>query len=135
MANALYTKARQRFLEGAINWTTDTIKAVLVDTGAYTADLANHEFISSVAGGARIGTIQTLANKTSTNGAADADDLVFPTVAGASVEAIILFKDTGSEATSPLIAYIDTASGLPVTPNSGDINVVWDNGTNKIFRL
>jgi len=134
MANALYNKARQRFLEGGINWTTDTVKAVLVDTGNYT--FANtHEFFSSVPVGARVGAIQTLANKASTDGAADADDLVFPSVAGASIEAIILYKDTGTEATSPLIAYIDTASGLPVTPNSGDINVVWDNGANKIFRL
>ena len=33
----------------------------------------------------------------------------------------MIYKDTGSEATSPLIAYIDTATGLPITPNGGDI--------------
>ena len=32
-------------------------------------------------------------------------------------------------------AYIDTATGLPITPNGGDIIVTWDNGINKIFRL
>ncbi len=46
----------------------------------------------------------------------------------------IVYKDTGSAATSPLIAYIDSASsGLPVTPNSGDINVVWSGS--GIFSL
>ena len=50
-------------------------------------------------------------------------------------EALLIYKDTGTEATSPLIAYIDTATGLPVTPNGGNITVTWDNGTNKIFKL
>lgn len=36
---------------------------------------------------------------------------------------------------SPLIAYIDTATGLPVTPNGGDITIAWDSGANKIFKL
>jgi hypothetical protein len=47
----------------------------------------------------------------------------------------VIYKDTGTAATSPLIAYIDTATGLPVTPNGGDITVTWDNGSNKIFKL
>ena len=48
---------------------------------------------------------------------------------------IIIYKDTGTEATSPLIAMIDTATGLPITPNGGDIIVTWDNGVNKIFKV
>ena len=47
----------------------------------------------------------------------------------------MIYVDTGTEATSPLIAYIDTATGLPITPNGGDIIVTWDNGTNKIFKV
>ncbi len=42
MANTLYDKARQRFLEGQFNWNTDTIKAMLIDTGAYTANFTSH---------------------------------------------------------------------------------------------
>ena len=52
-----------------------------------------------------------------------------------SIEAIVIYVDTGTEATSPLIAYIDTATGLPITPNGGDIIVTWDNGVNKIFKV
>lgn len=135
MANTIYDKARQRFLEGSFNWNTDTIKAVLVDAGAYTINSATHEFLSDIAGGARISTLVTLAGKATTGGAADANDVTFPTVSGTTIEAIVLFKDTGVEATSPLIAYIDTATGLPITPNGGDIIITWDNGTNKIFKL
>lgn len=135
MANALYDKGRQRFLEGQFNWSTDTIKVLMVDTAAYTANLSTHEFLSDVSNSARITSAVTLTGKTTTGGAADASDVTFSAVSGPSIEALIIYKDTGTEATSPLIAYIDTATGLPITPNGGDIIVTWDNGTNKIFKL
>ena len=68
-------------------------------------------------------------------GVADAADTTFTSVSGDTVEAIVLYKDTGDAATSPLIAYIDTATGLPLTPNGGDVTITWDNGANKIFKL
>lgn len=135
MANALFDKARQRFLEGQFNWNTDTIKAVLVDTGTYTVNLSAHEFLSDVGSGSRISTSGAFTGKATTGGAADANDVTFTSVTGASIEAIILYKDTGTDSTSPLIAFIDTATGLPITPNGGDIIVTWDNGPNKIFKL
>ena len=135
MANALFDKARQRFLEGQFNWNTDTIKAVLVDTGTYTVNLSAHEFLSDVSAGARIATSGAFTGKATVGGAADANDVTFTSVTGASIEAIVLYKDTGTDATSPLIAFIDTATGLPITPNGGDIIVTWDNGANKIFKL
>ncbi|HOX27388.1 MAG TPA: hypothetical protein PLL30_17080 [Candidatus Krumholzibacteria bacterium] len=135
MANTLYDKGRERFLAANLNWSSDTIKAILVDTGAYTANFTTHEFLSDVSAGARIAGPVTLGSKTTTGGAADAADITFSAVSGTSIEAIILYKDTGAEGTSPLIAYIDTATGLPITPNGGDIIVTWDNGTNKIFKL
>ena len=73
--------------------------------------------------------------KATTGGAADANDVTFTSVTGASIDAIVLYKDTGTDSTSPLIAFIDTATGLPITPNGGDIIVTWDNGANKIFKL
>jgi len=135
MANALFDKARQRFLEGQFNWNTDTIKAVLVDTGTYTVNLSAHEFLSDIGTGARISVSGAFTGKATTGGAADANDLTFTSVSGASIEAIVLYKDTGTDSTSPLIAFIDTATGLPITPNGGDIIVTWDNGPNKIFKL
>lgn len=135
MANALYDKGREGFLDGSIDWDTDNIKAVLVDTGTYTVDLANHDNLDDIAGGARIATSANLSSKTVAAGVADAADVTFSSVTGASVEAIVLYKDTGTASTSRLIAYIDTATGLPVTPNGGDITVAWDSGANKIFKL
>lgn len=134
MANALYDKGREGFLDGSIDWDTDTIKVALVDNGVYTVNLATHDFWDDVNAGV-VGTPQTLSGKTVTAGVADANDSTFTTVTGATVESLVIYKDTGSAATSRLIAYIDTGTGLPVTPNGGDIIVVWDNGANKIFKL
>ena len=135
MANTLYDYARQRFLEAQINWMTDTIKCILVDTGAYTPQTGVHQYLSDIPTSARIAGPVTLTAKSTTGGAADAADITFTSVSGPSIEAIIIFADTGTESTSPLIAFIDTATGLPITPNGGDIIVTWDNGANKIFKV
>lgn len=135
MANTLFDKARQRFLEAQIDWMNDTIKCILVDTGAYTPQTAVHEYLSDISQSARIAGPVTLTSKSTTGGAANAADVTFTSVTGPSIEAIVIYSDTGTEATSPLIAWIDTATGLPITPNGGDIIVTWDRGTNKIFKV
>ena len=125
MANTLYDSARQGFLEAQINWLTDTMKVLLVDAGAYTPNVSTHHFLADIQISSRIAGPVTLTSKTTTGGAADAADVTFTSVSGASIEMIVIYKDTGTEATSPLIAMIDTATGLPITPNGGDkrINV------------
>ena len=135
MANTLYDYCRQRFLEAQINWMTDTVKVILVSTSGYTPQTAVHQYLADVPVSARIAGPVTLTAKATTGGAADAADCTFTSVSGATINAIVIYKDTGTEATSPLIAYIDTATGLPITPNGGDIIVTWDNGVNKVFRV
>lgn len=132
MANAIYPKAKQKFLDALIDMPTDTIKIALIDTGAYTYSSTDEFWSSAIA--AEIGTSQTLASKTITDGVFDADNVTFTSVTGASVEALIIYKDTGSAATSPLIMYIDVAaSGLPVTPNGNNIDVQFN--ASGIFAL
>lgn len=135
MANAMYDKGRQKFLDADIDWSADNIKCVLVDTALYTVDLANHEFLSDIAAGARVATSGNLASKTSTAGVADAADVTLSSVSGATVEAIVFYKDTGVAATSPLFLWIDTATGLTLTPNGADVTLQFDSGANKIFKL
>jgi hypothetical protein len=285
--NGLFEKGREGFLDGSIDWDTDTIKASLLDLG--TADVGIKAIVSStnatpivmtvtshgftngdfvfidghttntaangywkianqatntfeltrpdgtnsvgngVGGatgyavnygpsasgdnyddfnGAVVGTDQALASKTVVAGVADAADATFTSVTGNSVEAVLLYKDTGTPSTSRVIGLITgkqivtcavqaassstsivvdaltyaipsgtvlafsngasatlsalanagdrsitvtstaatitansralatiTGSGLPVTPNGGNIVVTWDNGANKIFKL
>jgi hypothetical protein len=123
MASALYTPFKKLLLDGDIDLLTDNIKVVLVDAADYTFSAA-HDFLDDVAAGARVATSGNLANKTTTGGAFDSDNVTFSAVTGDVSEALIIYKDSGAAATSPLIAYIDTAtSGLPVTPNGGDITI------------
>lgn len=135
MANALYDKGREGFLDGSIDWDTNTIKVVLVDTADYIVNLATHQFLSDVPALARVATSPALTGKTVAAGVADAADVTLTAVTGDPCEALVIYQDTGVEGTSRLIAYIDTATGLPVTPNGGDITIAWDNGANKIFKL
>lgn len=125
MANAIYPKYKEAVIQSSANSSlTGTVKVALVDAGTYTYSAA-HEFLSSVSG--VVGTAQTLATKTYTNGVFDADNVTYTAVSGASVEALVIYIDTGVAGTSRLVAYLDTGfTGLPVTPSGGDITVTWN---------
>ena len=133
MANALYSKAKESFLNGSINMVANTVTIALVDTGVYTFS-SSHQFRNEVSNSAVISST-TLTNKTITNGVFDADDATFSSVTGANCEALLIFQDTGIQTTSRLVAYIDSATGLPILPNGGDISVAFSSGSSKIFAL
>lgn len=121
MASAVYPVFKENLLQGDYDLSTETIRAVLVDTGTYTYNAAHNAYddLSGV-----VGTESgALGSKTFTNGTFDSADITFSSVTGATAEAIVLFIDSGTPSTDYLIAYIDSGTGLPVTPNGGDINV------------
>lgn len=132
MANALYPKWKEAIAQATANSSlTGTVKVALVDTGTYTYSAA-HEFYSSVSG--VVGTPQTIGTKTYTNGVFDGADVTFTAVSGSTVEALVIYIDTGTAGTSRLVAYIDTGvTNLPVTPNGGDITITWN--ASGIFAL
>ncbi len=137
MANSLYDLARQSFLSQnpALDWDSDTIKVMLIKTAQSFSNA--HQFVSDLTGANIVQRSGALASKTVTNGVADAADVTFSAVTAGSTVTLIVYKDTGSDATSPLIAWIDTGTNLTggVATNGGDITVSWDNGANKIFKL
>lgn len=133
MANSLYGKGREGFLAGDIDWDADVIKYMLVDAADYVVAIDTHQFLSDVPAIARVAIGPALTAKTTALGVADAADFAFTAVSGDPAEAMVIFQDTGVETTSRLIAYIDTATGLPVTPNGQDINVTLD--AQGIFKL
>lgn len=136
MTNTLYDTGRNAFLLGDVDWVADDIRLLLVDTADYTVSLSADDFLDDVPAGARVATLgASLANKSASAGTADADNATFPTVTGDVSEALVIYRHTGTESTSQLLVYIDTATGLPVTPNGGDITVTWDDGADKIFTL
>lgn len=133
MANKIYSLWKQEIMKGTANNTLNSaegvtgVYAALIDTATYTYSEA-HQFYSSLSG--VVGTDQEIPAKTQASGVFDGTDLVFPSVTGATVEAIALYrKNAGANTTWPLIAYFDTGvTGLPVTPNGGNINVNWNVG-------
>jgi hypothetical protein len=147
MANALYPKFKEALLNqaagtAAINLSSDTnIKVALVNisgsTNAYTYS-SSHQYFSSVSTNstAVVGTSGALGSKTVTNGVFDADDVTVTGVSGTNViGALVIYKDTGTAASSPLIAFLDSGTGLSITPNGGSVTVSWDSGANRIFAL
>ena len=125
MANVMYPKAKQGFIGGDIALDSDNMKAVLVDTATYTYSAA-HEFLSDIPIGERVATSANLTGKTITDGVFDSDDILYTAVTGDPSEALVMYQDSGAEGTSRLIIYIDTATGLPVTPDGTNINVSID---------
>ena len=134
MANALYVAFRNGVLGShatRVDLDADTIKAALIDHGTDTPAPTTDDFYNDISAGLVGALSSALANKTIGTVAAgvfDADNVTFSAVTGNSVESVNLLKDTGNASTSDLIAYFDTATGLPVTPNGGDITVTWAAG-------
>lgn len=123
MANAIYPVTKKAMLDYLLG--LGTLKAALVDTGT-TAYSSSHDFYNDISS-AVVGTPQSISSPTTTGGLLDGGDVTFTSVSGASVEAIVVYVDTGTASTSPVLAYIDTSvTGLPVTPNGGDISVTWN---------
>lgn len=137
MANAIYPKYKEALLGASANSAltgsgTTGLYAALVDTGTYTYSAA-HQFYSDLSG--IVGTDQEITSPTLTAGVVDGGDVTFSAVTGASVEALVLYrKNAGANTTWRLVAYIDSGqTGLPVTPNGGNIAVVWN--ASGIFAL
>ena len=135
MANALYDHGRNEFLVGDLDWLVHDIRMVLMDAADHTTNQATDDNLDDIAGGARVATSAAFGSKTASAGVADAADVTFSSVTGDVSEELVIYYHTGTESTSTLIVNIDTATGLPVTPNGGDITVQWDSGSNKIFKL
>lgn len=138
MANVWYDKGVEKFASAQVNWGTgsggDTIKVVGVDTASYTFS-QSHEFLSDIAVGARIVTSPAFTGKTLTAGTLDADDIPTMGPGTGSVKALVVYKDTGSAATSPLLFYVDSVTGIPITLSSSSASVTWNNGSGKIAVL
>lgn len=138
MANALYPIWKEALLQSSADADLDGtgstgVFVALVDTGTYTYSAA-HDFYSDLSG--VVGTdVEIASGKTFTAGVFDGADISHTAVSGSSVEALVIYrKNAGANTTWRLVAYIDTGvTGLPVTPNGGDINTTWN--ASGIFAL
>jgi len=129
MANALYNPFKDQLLSNAtaidLDSGGDTVKATLIDSADYTFSAAHDEYSgggTDVATAAKVAESSALTSPTTTNGTYDTADFTWSSVSGDVSEAIILWDDTVTN--DRLMAFYDTGmTGMPVTPNGGNINV------------
>lgn len=135
MANSLYHNAAGLMFGDAgaahtlPDWSSpggNGIKAHLLDAADHTTNLSTDVDEADITDGAIVATA-TLASPTVAAGVFDAADTTFSAVTGDEAEEITLWHDTATDTTSPLLVNFDTfTSGMPVTPNGGDITVQWN---------
>jgi hypothetical protein len=139
MADAFYEVFRNAILGNVVHslpdLNTDDVRIVLYDEGTDALNLADQD-LADITAGARIAVSAAVGSPTVGTvavGVFDHDNVTFTAVSGASVESLTYYKHTGTDSTSPLICNIDSATGLPVTPNGGDIT--WTPNSSGVFQI
>ncbi len=136
MANFIYGKAKQSLLNGEFNISSDSLKVLLV-TDSYVPSQNTDQFVSNISGSYIKERTSSLTNVTNILGVIDADDVTVAQYSGLAFKALVIYKDSGTDSTSRLLAYIDTATGIPFAGinSATNITINWSNGSNKIISL
>lgn len=105
MQSQLYPYARELFATAQLNWTTGVWRGLLLPI-SYVPNF-NNQFLSSITQGVRVMISEEITGKTATNGICSGNHVKFPLLFdNRFISQAIIFRDTGDEATSPLVAYI-----------------------------
>jgi hypothetical protein len=143
MTNALFNFGKQHLLDGdfILNAGGSTMKTHLHDDGTATGGAAGPVLPTTdtnygdIKPGMKPGGVnQTLASLSTVGpnppgtapGTWDAADVVYSNLPGPeSVECIVIYKDSGADATSWLLVFLDSGTNMPFTPNGGNVTIQW----------
>jgi hypothetical protein len=134
MPSKLYGQFLSQALNKEIDWDTDTIKVALL-TNSYTPDQDVHNYLDDVVANEVSGTGytaggNTLANKTNSYNSAtnvitlDADDTTWSSSTITARYAVIYDATPATNATKPLIGYVDFGSDQ--SSSNGNFTITWD---------
>jgi hypothetical protein len=134
MASKLYGNFVVKSFNKEIDWDSDTIKVALL-TNAYTPNQDAHDYFDDVVANQVTGTGytsggNTLANKTNTYNSAtnvivlDADDTTWASSTITARYAVIYDATPATDATRPLIGYVDFGSDQ--SSSNGNFTITWD---------
>lgn len=125
----LYDRAKQGYLAGSLTWFSP-MRAVLVtaDYRAKPTDLS----LTSIPPAAILATSDLLDGLEVLGGRAAAGNVWFHDVMGADAAAVVLYADRVIPGMSPLVCYIDSAEGLPFSPDGSPVRVEWPE---EVFAL
>jgi len=139
MADVVYNSFKSNIMNGSIDLDTDTIKVALV-TSSYTPNADTHQDFADVtnevtgtgytAGGETLANTAVTTDTTDDEGVFDADDVTW-SASTITARGAVIYKDTGSAATSLLIGFIDFTSDQAST--AGDFTIQW--GSEGILNL
>lgn len=128
-----YNAAKKKILDNDIDFAADTIKLALV--ASHTPNIDTHDFFDDVsadqvsgtgytAGGATLGSKTVTVDTTNDQADVDAADVTWSGLDVGTPSHAILYKDTGTPSTSPLIFYME----ISTPSNGGDYTVSWNAG-------
>lgn len=126
MANAFVEDFMRRIARAELNWAAaggSDIRAILIDHADVTPAPTTDDFLADVSAGVEETTGALTKIDAADDGVLDLNDFVFSAAAGDPCETLGFYKHVTNNADSPVFIYIDTATGLPVTLNGGDVNV------------
>jgi hypothetical protein len=131
MASFLYNKGKTEILNGGIDLLNDTIKVAMV-TSSYSPDKDADDYFDDVtnevsgtgytAGGKALTNKSVSQDNTNDRAKFDADDVTW-TVATITARAAVIYEDTGTDSTSPLIAFVDF--GEDYSTSGEDFTIEW----------
>lgn len=129
---AWYGRGLEAFKNGDVDWEADTIKVALLDA-AHTPDQGADQFWADVEGDEVSGTGYTAGGETLTTPSLtyvpaerrvvlDGDDVDWDP-SSITAQYVVIYKDTGSAATSPLIGLGD--AGAAQTSDGAPFSIEW----------
>lgn len=139
-----YSNGLKAVASGSVNWATDTIKVAAV-ASSYTPNQDTHEFFSSItgelttangytAGGQALGTKSVNLDAATNTVSLRAAATTWTPGAGQTltIHYLVVYKDTGTPATSPLLGYVDL--GADVSATNANWTSTWD-ATDGVLKL
>lgn len=136
MGSQLYPSAREKFLTAQMSWLSGTYRSLLLPE-SYLPDF-DDVFLTDVFVGVRIAISDPISSRTATNGYANSDAIRWGTLVDARRAAsMIIFKDSGDEATSDLVCFVDAEHllGTPLVLQGFDYFYLPNTIDGGIFRL
>lgn len=131
MASVVYNFAKTGILKGDIDFDSP-INVALVLSG-YTPDIDTHDFFNDItneasgagytAGGITLSSTTVILDTTDDEAAFDAADVTWST-STITARGAVLYRNTGTAGTSPLIAYFDFGSDQ--ASSSGNFTITWN---------
>jgi len=133
MANAIYNSFKRDIMNGSIDLDTDTIKVALV-TSTYSPNIDTHDRFDDITnqvangngyttGGATLAGVTVTVDNTDDEGVFDANDVTWSS-STITARGAVIYKDTGTASTSPLICYVDFGSDF--SSASGNFTITWN---------